>query len=78
MDIPNFSFTKYGLPPINKDRSELFYFDLNVDNDAFAYLEVIAGPETSEEEKAEIKSILQKYAPSAKYSISRCRTKFNR
>ena len=78
MDIPNFSFTKYGFPPINKDRSELFYFDLKVDNDAFAYLEEFAGPETSEDEKSKIKSILQKYAPSAKYSISRCRTKFNR
>ncbi len=78
VDIPNFSFTKFGFPPINKDRSELFYFDLSVDEDAFDYLEVIAGPETSEEERAKIKSILQLYAPDAKYSISRCRTKFSR
>ncbi len=79
VDIPDFSFTKYGFPPTSQDRSEqLFYFDLSVDNDAFDYLEVIAGPETSDEEKSKIKDIIQAYAPNAKYSISSCRTRFNR
>lgn len=77
-DIPNFSFTKYGFAPINKDRTELFYYDLSVDEDAFDYLEVIAGPETTDDEKAEIRSILKAYAPKAKFSISKCRTRFNR
>lgn len=78
LDTPNLSFTKYGFPPIRQDRSELFYFDLSVDNDAFDYLEVIAGPETSDEEKSKIKDIIQAYAPNATYSISSCRTRFNR
>ena len=47
-------------------------------NNAFDYLEVIAGPETSDEEKSKIKDIIQAYAPNAKYSISSCRTRFNR
>lgn len=78
LDIPNFSFTKYGFPPIHRDGSELLYFDLDIDNDAFDYLEVIAGPETNEDEKEHIKSILKKYAPNAKFTLSRCRTRFNR
>ena len=77
LDIPHFSFTKYGFPPLkNGKKEELTYYDISIDRDAFEYMEVIAGPETSQGDKNKIIELLTKYAPKAKYSESKCRTRF--
>ena len=77
VDVPNFSFTHYGFPPLKYGKmEELTHYDISIDTDAFEYMEVIAGPETSQEDKNKINDLLTKYAPKAKYSESKCRTRF--
>jgi len=58
--------------------NELKYYDLKVDNDAFDYMEVIAGPETNEQDKTIIKNRLRQFAPKARFKNSTLRMRFNK
>lgn len=78
IDSPNYCFTQYGFPPIDNMGNEIKYYDIPVDKDAFDYLEVISGPETNEQDKNSIKSLLSQFAPNAKFHHSCLRTKFNK
>lgn len=77
-DMPNICFSKYGFAPIDINHRELLVFDIQVDKDAFDYLEIITGPESSHADFIRIQKILAKYAPNAILKKSDCRTRFNR
>ncbi|MDE7438006.1 MAG: DUF2971 domain-containing protein [Muribaculaceae bacterium] len=78
IDAPNYCFTEYEFPPIDSEGNELKYYDIEIDEDAFDYLEVIAGPETDDNDKRIIKDLLSKFAPNAQFRNSSLRTKFNK
>lgn len=77
-DCPNANFTEYGFAPIKEDRAELHSYDISLDNDAFNYLEVTMGPETSSHDSETVLQLLKKYAPNSTLRKSSLRTNFNR
>lgn len=78
IDYPSANFTEYNFPPIGHDRTELFHFDMELDDNAFDYLEITLGPEVTAEDKTRVKKLLQLSAPKTKVFSSSIRTNFNR
>lgn len=48
-----------------RTRGELEYIDLQLKDDAFDDLEILCGPQMSDESKEELKNVLSQYAPNA-------------
>lgn len=78
LDCPSANFIEYGFPPINERREEMHFYDIELDSNAFDYLEVTMGPETTYQDFSTVTNLLRNHAPNSILRQSTIRTNFNR